>query len=109
MPLVFSAHAGSLLALTGSPVNVLVSEAAQDAAIAASASSSLALVGLPLLIGTMAIIVLFGEKRCCRSATALDAGRLQPPCADACRTIWPVGRRVPAARQGHPAAGRYAA
>jgi hypothetical protein len=28
MPLVFSAHAGSLLALTGTPVNVLVSEAA---------------------------------------------------------------------------------
>ena len=31
MPLVFAAHAGSLLALTGTPVNVLVSEAATDA------------------------------------------------------------------------------
>jgi hypothetical protein len=35
MPLVFSAHAGWLLALTGTPVNVLVSEAAVDAGVAA--------------------------------------------------------------------------
>jgi Na+/H+ antiporter NhaD/arsenite permease-like protein len=32
MPLVFSAHAGALLALTGSPVNVLVSEAGGERA-----------------------------------------------------------------------------
>ena len=31
MPLVFAGHAGSLLALTGTPVNVLVSDAAVDA------------------------------------------------------------------------------
>ena len=31
MPLVFSAHAGSMLALTGTPVNVLLSNAAVDA------------------------------------------------------------------------------
>ena len=31
MPLAFAAHAGSMLALTGTPVNVLVSEAAADA------------------------------------------------------------------------------
>ena len=35
MPLVFSAHAGALLALTGTPVNVLVSEAAVDAGVGA--------------------------------------------------------------------------
>lgn len=62
MPLVFAAHAGSLLALTGSPVNVLVSEAAQDAGYRGFSFFEFALVGLPLLIGTMAIIVLFGEK-----------------------------------------------
>lgn len=62
MPLVFAAHAGSLLALTGSPVNVLVSEAAQDAGLRGFSFFEFALVGLPLLIGTMAIIVLFGEK-----------------------------------------------
>src|SRR6188474_931533 len=33
MPLAFSAHAGSLLVLTGSPVNVIVSEAADDAGV----------------------------------------------------------------------------
>ena len=62
MPLVFAAHAGSLLALTGSPVNVLVSEAAQDAGYAGFGFFEFALVGLPLVIGSMAIIVLFGER-----------------------------------------------
>src|SRR5262245_59998276 len=33
MPLVFAAHAGSMLALTGTPVNVLVSEAGNDAGV----------------------------------------------------------------------------
>jgi di/tricarboxylate transporter len=31
MPLVFAAHAGSMLTLTGSPVNVLISDASMDA------------------------------------------------------------------------------
>ena len=31
MPLVFGAHAGSLLALTGTPVHVLIVEASRDA------------------------------------------------------------------------------
>ena len=39
MPLVFSAHAGSMLALTGTPVNVLVSEAGSDAGILAIADA----------------------------------------------------------------------
>jgi di/tricarboxylate transporter len=62
MPLVFAAHAGSLLALTGSPVNVLVSEASRDAGYGGFNFFEFALVGVPLLVGTMAIIVLFGEK-----------------------------------------------
>jgi di/tricarboxylate transporter len=62
MPLVFAAHAGSLLALTGSPVNVLVSEAAQDSGFAGFSFFEFALVGIPLVVGSMAIIVLFGEK-----------------------------------------------
>ncbi len=61
-PLVFSAHAGSLLALTGTPVNVLVSEAALDAHVGEFGFFEFALVGLPLLAGTMAIIILFGER-----------------------------------------------
>jgi di/tricarboxylate transporter len=62
MPLVFSAHAGSMLALTGTPVNVLVSEAGFEAGVGEFGFFEFALVGLPLLAGTMVIIVLFGER-----------------------------------------------
>jgi di/tricarboxylate transporter len=62
MPLVFAAHAGSMLALTGTPVNVLVSEAGQDAGVGGFGFFEFVLVGVPLLAGTMAIIVLFGQK-----------------------------------------------
>ena len=62
MPLVFAAHAGSMLALTGTPVNVLVSEAGIDAHAGGFGFFEFALVGTPLLIGTMAIIILFGER-----------------------------------------------
>jgi di/tricarboxylate transporter len=62
MPLVFSAHAGSMLALTGTPVNVLVSEAGNDAGVGGFGFFEFALVGVPLLAGTMAIIVLFGKQ-----------------------------------------------
>ena len=62
MPLVFAAHAGSLLALTGTPVNVLVSEAAVDAGGAPFGFFEFAIVGIPLLLGTIAIVVLFGQR-----------------------------------------------
>ena len=62
MPLVFAAHAGSMLALTGTPVNVLVSDAASDAGVGGFGFFEFALVGVPLLAGTMAIIVLFGKR-----------------------------------------------
>lgn len=62
LPLVFSAHAGSKLALTGSPVNVLVSEAGSDAGVGGFGFFEFALVGLPLLAGTMAIIIIFGKR-----------------------------------------------
>jgi di/tricarboxylate transporter len=62
MPLVFSAHAGSLLALTGTPVNVLVAEAAADAGAGGFGFFSFALAGVPLLIGTLLIVVFFGQK-----------------------------------------------
>jgi di/tricarboxylate transporter len=61
MPLVFSAHAGSLLALTGTPVNVLVSEAGLDAGVGGFGFFEFALAGVPLLIGSMIIMVLFGR------------------------------------------------
>ena len=65
MPLAFSAHAGSLLALTGTPVNIIVSDAAADAGARPFSFFEFGLVGVPLLIGTLLIIVLVG-------------GRLQP-------------------------------
>lgn len=62
MPLVFAAHAGSLLTLTGTPVNVLVSEAAENAGVRAFGYFEFIKVGLPLLLGTMTIVVLFGRR-----------------------------------------------
>src|SRR5690606_14413771 len=62
IPLVFAAHAGSKLALTGSPVNVLVSAAAEGAGLDGFSCFAFALAGVPLLAGTMAIIVLCGQR-----------------------------------------------
>lgn len=62
MPLAFAAHAGSLLALTGSPVNVLTSEAVHTAGQGSFGFFSFALVGIPLVAGTVLIVVLFGDK-----------------------------------------------
>ncbi len=62
LPLAFGAHAGSLLALTGTPVNVINSEAAAHATGQGFGYFEFALVGVPLLLGTIAIVVLFGER-----------------------------------------------
>ncbi len=62
MPLVFAGHAGSMLALTGTPVNVLVSEAAMNAGLPGYGYFEFAYVGVPLLLGTMAIVLLFGQR-----------------------------------------------
>ena len=62
MPLAFAASAGSLLALTGSPVNAIISDAAVDAGVDAIGFLEFALVGVPLLLGTIAIVVLFGKR-----------------------------------------------
>ncbi|TQJ29850.1 SLC13 family permease [Microbacterium sp. SLBN-146] len=62
LPLAFSAHAGSLLLLTGTPVNIIVSEIAADNGGRAFGYFEFALVGLPLLAGTLLIIGLFGSR-----------------------------------------------
>jgi di/tricarboxylate transporter len=62
MPLVFGAHAGSQLLLTGSPVNVLVVEASENAGGAGFGYFEFALVGIPIVIGCIAIVVLFGGR-----------------------------------------------
>lgn len=62
LPLAFAAHAGSLLTLTGSPVNVILSEFAEDATGRSFGFFEFALVGVPLVIGTILIVVFAGQK-----------------------------------------------
>lgn len=62
MPLVFGAHAGSMLALTGTPVNVIVAETVTEYGFAPFGFFEFALVGVPLVIGTILIVLLFGER-----------------------------------------------
>ncbi|GAA1860633.1 SLC13 family permease [Microbacterium koreense] len=62
MPLAFAAHAGSLLLLTGTPVNIIVSQIAAENGGRAFGYAEFALVGLPLLAGTLVILGLFGHR-----------------------------------------------
>ncbi len=62
MPLAFAGASGGLLLLTGSPVNVVISEAAADAGVGAFGFAEFALVGIPVVIGTIAIVLLFGGR-----------------------------------------------
>lgn len=62
MPLAFAAHAGSMLALTGTPVNVLVSEAAFDAGVGRFGYIEFALAGVPLLVGIVTIAMVLGPR-----------------------------------------------
>ncbi len=62
IPLAFAAHAGSLLVLTASPVNVVVSEAAGEAGVGRIGFFDFALVGVPLVVGTVAIVLLLGDR-----------------------------------------------
>ncbi len=62
MPLAFAAHAGSLLVLTGTPVNVLVSELAVGAGQRPLGFFEFGLVGVPLVVGSILITVLLGPK-----------------------------------------------
>lgn len=62
MPLAYSAHAGSLLVLTGTPINVLVSEAAVATGESGFRFFEFARVGIPLVIGAILVVVLFGSR-----------------------------------------------
>jgi di/tricarboxylate transporter len=62
LPLAFAAHAGSLLTLSGSPVNVIASEFSHDAGAGSFGYFSFALVGIPLVVGTLVIVLLFGQR-----------------------------------------------
>jgi di/tricarboxylate transporter len=62
LPLAFAAHAGSMLALTGTPINVIASEALSDSTGQTFGYFEFALVGVPLLIGTVLIAVFLGPR-----------------------------------------------
>lgn len=62
LPLAFAAHAGSMLALTGTPVNIIVSEAAKEAGGRPFGFFEFALVGIPLVICSVAFMALFGKR-----------------------------------------------
>ncbi|MCL2455038.1 MAG: SLC13 family permease [Micrococcales bacterium] len=60
IPTAFAASAGALLTLSGSPVNILVHEASLEAGGGGFGFFEFALVGLPLLVVTVAVAALFG-------------------------------------------------
>jgi len=62
MPLAFAGHAGSLLVLTATPINVLVSSAAADATGEGFGFFAFGLAGVPLVAGVLAITVLAGDR-----------------------------------------------
>ncbi|EWT02429.1 citrate transporter [Intrasporangium oryzae NRRL B-24470] len=62
MPMVFTGSAGSLLALTGSPINVIVSEAAQQAGGDGFGFFEFTVVGVPLVVGTILVALVVGPR-----------------------------------------------
>jgi di/tricarboxylate transporter len=62
MPLAFGAHCGSMLALSGTPISVITNDALVNAGGEAFGFFEFAYVGVPLVLGGIAIMYLFGEK-----------------------------------------------
>ncbi len=62
MPMAFAGSAGSLLVLTGSPVNVIVSEASQDAGGGGFSFFAFTVMGVPLLIVTIVLCLTLGRR-----------------------------------------------
>jgi Na+/H+ antiporter NhaD/arsenite permease-like protein len=87
MPVAFGAHAGSLLALTGTPVNVIVSDYADEAGVGRFGFFEFALVGVPLVAGTIAIVVLLGPRLLPERTPRAITTRLQQPRSNARRAL----------------------
>jgi di/tricarboxylate transporter len=62
MPMAFASGAGAHLALTGAPKNVLIADASETYAGREINFFEFALVGIPLLVGTVAIVLLLGSR-----------------------------------------------
>ena len=57
MPLAFGAHAGSLLMLTGSPVNLVIADYAEAAGVGPFGLFAFAAAGVPLVLATIIVVV----------------------------------------------------
>lgn len=62
IPLAFACLTGSKLTLLGTPVNVIAATQAEEAGVGHIAFFEWAVLGVPLLVGTIAITILFGKK-----------------------------------------------
>ncbi len=62
MPLAFGAHCGSMLALSGTPISVITNDALADATGETFAFFEFAWVGIPLVVGGIGIMLLFGKR-----------------------------------------------
>lgn len=62
MPLAFAASAGSLLLLTGTPVNIIVSDFAANSGARPFGYWEFALVGVPVVVGGVILLVLFSKR-----------------------------------------------
>lgn len=62
MPLAFAAHAGSMLALTGTPVSVITSDAADAAGFGPFGFFEFTIIGVPLVAGAILIAVFLGNR-----------------------------------------------
>ena len=58
LPMVFATHGSTMLTLIGAPLNVIASKAAVDAGLGAIGFFEFAVAGIPMLLGTIAIILL---------------------------------------------------
>lgn len=62
MPMAFAGSAGGVLTLTASPVNMIVSSAAEGAYLDGFAFLEFALAGVPLVAGTIVLLMLLGPR-----------------------------------------------
>jgi di/tricarboxylate transporter len=110
MPLAFAGHAGSLLVLTATPINILVSDAAAGAGAGPFGYFEFTAVGIPLAAGAIAIAVLAGPRllpeRTPRSLPADLSGHARVLVGQYDLGAQAVGLRVPA---GSPSIGRQVA
>jgi di/tricarboxylate transporter len=83
MPLAFGAHAGSQLALTGTPIHILVSDAAVAAGEAGFSYFDFAPVGLPLVVAAISVVLLVGR----RLLPVREPDTITPDLSDHARTL----------------------